>query len=75
MIIKNHPFTFVRFCDKMILLTNIKGVVFMPTLEKTIETLTPFVISLAGKIISAVLILTVGFAIAKFAVKLLTKSK
>ncbi len=47
----------------------------MPALTKLFETLTPLVVSLAGKIVSAVLILIIGFALAKFLVKLFTKSK
>ena len=46
----------------------------MPAIKEIIETLTPIVVSLAGKIVSAVLILVIGLALAKFLVKLVTKS-
>ena len=44
-------------------------------ISELIKTLTPFAVSIAGKIIAAVVILTVGFALAKFFVKSITKSK
>ncbi len=47
----------------------------MPALKELIDTLTPMAISLAGKILSAVLILVIGLALVKFLVKLITKSK
>ena len=47
----------------------------MTDIKSLIETLTPIAVSLAGKIISAVLILTIGFSLAKILVKMFTKSK
>ncbi len=45
------------------------------TIETLFQTLTPYVVSIAGKLLAAVIILVAGFKLVKFLTKLLSKSK
>lgn len=47
----------------------------MQVLKQIIQSITPIAVNVAGKIVSAVVILIVGLALAKFLVKLFAKSK